>query len=59
LITPAEITRATLAAIEGGRASVRLPRRLGASSYLVDAPRALSNLLARDLRRKQRTVVAR
>jgi short-subunit dehydrogenase len=59
LITPAEITRATLAAIEGGRASVRLPRRIGASSYLVDAPRALSNLLARDLRRKQRTVVAR
>ena len=57
LITPAEITRATLAAIEGGHASVRLPRRIGASSYLVDAPRALSNLLARDLRRKQRTVV--
>lgn len=59
LITPAEITRATLAAIEGGHASVRLPRRIGASSYLVDAPRALSNLLARDLRRTQRTAAIR
>jgi short-subunit dehydrogenase len=59
LISPAEITSATLAAIESGQASVRLPRRIGASSYLVDAPRALSNLLARDLRRKQRTMAAR
>ena len=59
LIAPAEITRATLAAIENGHGSVRLPRRIGVSSYLVDAPRALSNLLARDLRREQPTLAAR
>jgi hypothetical protein len=47
LITPAEITRATVAAIENGHNSVRLPRRIGASSYLADAARALSNFLPR------------
>ncbi|MGU3500990.1 SDR family NAD(P)-dependent oxidoreductase [Mycobacterium sp. C31M] len=57
LISPAEITNATLAAIENGRLSVRLPRRIGISSYLADAPRALSILAARDLRRKQLTEV--
>jgi short-subunit dehydrogenase len=59
LITPAEITSATLAAIENGRLSVRLPRRIGLSSYLVDAPRALTSLLARDLRRKQPSMADR
>jgi uncharacterized protein len=59
LITPAEITRATLAAIENGHNSVRLPRRIGASSYLADAPRALSNFASRDLRRKQQALDAR
>ena len=48
-----------LAAIENGRLSVRLPRRIGASSYLVDAPRALTSLLARDLRRKQPSMANR
>jgi short-subunit dehydrogenase len=51
LITPAEITAATLDAIENERGSVRLPRRIAASSYLADAPRQFSNLLSRDLRR--------
>jgi len=54
LITPQQITERTLAAIEHERRSVRLPRRIGGSSYLADAPRALSNLAARDLRRKGR-----
>lgn len=54
LITPQEITERTLNAIEHERGSVRLPRRIGGSSYLADAPRALSNLAARDLRRKGR-----
>jgi uncharacterized protein len=54
LISPAEISRATLAAIERGHGSVRLPRRVGLSTYLVDAPRVLSNFAARDLRRRYR-----
>jgi short-subunit dehydrogenase len=54
LITPQEITKHTLAAIEQERLSVRLPRRIGLSSYLVDAPRTLSALAARDLRRGAR-----
>jgi uncharacterized protein len=54
LISPGEISRATLAAIERGHGSVRLPRRVGLSTYLVDAPRVLSNLAARDLRRRYR-----
>jgi short-subunit dehydrogenase len=52
LIRPAEITARTLDAIENDRRSVRLPRRIAASSYLADAPRHLTNLVARDLRRK-------
>ncbi len=59
LITPSEITRETLAAIEAGRGSVRLPRRIAVNSYLADAPRALSNLLARDIRRAHRRDAAR
>jgi hypothetical protein len=51
LISPREVTDAVIAAIEHGRLSFRLPRRVGFSSYLVDAPRALSGWLARDLRR--------
>jgi short-subunit dehydrogenase len=54
LITPIEITAATLNAIENERGSVRLPRRIAASSCLVDVPRQLSNLISRDLRRKAR-----
>jgi short-subunit dehydrogenase len=54
LVTPQQITSRTIAAIERERRSVRLPRRIGGSSYLVDAPRAISNLAARDLRRKAR-----
>jgi hypothetical protein len=54
LITPAEITAATLKAIERERGSVRLPRRVSGGSYLADAPRQLTHLLSRDLRRKTR-----
>jgi uncharacterized protein len=54
LITPAEITAATLKAIERERGSVRLPRRIAGGSYLADAPRQLTHLLSRDLRRKMR-----
>lgn len=54
LISPAEITTAVIKAIEEERGSVRLPRRVSGSSYLVDAPRHLTHLLARDLRRAAR-----
>ncbi len=52
LITPKEIAEQTLAAIEHDRLSVRLPRRLGFSSYLADTPRVLSAIASRDLRRR-------
>jgi uncharacterized protein len=57
LITPAEITAATLNAIEREHSSVRLPRRVAGGSYLADAPRQLTHLLCRDLRRKARKAV--
>lgn len=55
-ITPQEITRKVLEAIELERESVRLPRRMAFNSYLVDAPRRLSCLVTRDIRRKQRSL---
>jgi uncharacterized protein len=54
IISPAEITTAVIGAIENDRLSVRLPHRMSLSSYLADAPRHLTNILARDLRRKAR-----
>lgn len=54
LVKPAEITAATITAIEKERASVRLPRRVAGASLLADAPRQLTHLLARDLRRRTR-----
>jgi short-subunit dehydrogenase len=49
LITPAEITAATIDAVRRGRASVRLPRRLAPASYLSDVPRRMPWLTARGL----------
>jgi short-subunit dehydrogenase len=54
LITPSEITTAVIDAIENEHLSVRLPRRMSFSSYVADAPRQLTNVLVRDLRRKAR-----
>ena len=49
LITPQEITAATIAAVRDERRSVRLPRRLTPTSMLADAPRRMTWLLARGL----------
>jgi len=54
LITPDEITAGVIDAIENEKLSVRLPRRMAFSSYLADAPRALTKTLTRDIRRKVR-----
>ncbi len=49
LISPDEITRATLAAVEADAWSVRLPRRLSPASLLADAPRRLAWVFGPDL----------
>jgi hypothetical protein len=49
LITPQEITAATLEAVREDRWSVRLPRRLAPASILADVPRRMTWLTARGL----------
>jgi short-subunit dehydrogenase len=49
LITPQEITEATLAAVRESRWSVRLPHRLAPASLLSDLPRRMTWLTARGL----------